>query len=119
MTFYMIYTFYTVKQRRRNDNEEDDDDGGQQWIELKTQFVVAKGGMMSINSLLHVMDDAQGRDRRRASCSRTAVPRSCRSANRTLTCTDGGDLDKKIHLFLLAILRQNHYNLSRPFQQED
>ena len=31
--------------------------GGQQWIELKTQFVMANNGMMSINSLLHVMGD--------------------------------------------------------------
>ena len=31
--------------------------GGQQWIELKTQFVMAMNGMMSINSLLHVMGD--------------------------------------------------------------
>ena len=31
--------------------------GGQQWIELKTQFVMSKNGMMSINSLLHVMGD--------------------------------------------------------------
>ena len=30
---------------------------GQQWIELKTQFVLTKQGTMSIHSLLHIQGD--------------------------------------------------------------